>query len=107
MDSRRAARLYVTHRQPRVAEVIDQPQMTNIYFNIHIRVFRVIFIAIKCDKKKKKQNTIKAKTEKEICVYGNVMVQVPKKITHEDRKRTRRKGKQERKRGKRGREIEK
>lgn len=71
MDSRRAARLYVTHRQPRVAEVIDQPQRTEIYFNIHIRVFGVIIRAVKCDKRKtknKKQNKSKKQRNKFVCM---------------------------------------
>lgn len=46
--------------------------MTNTYFNIHSFFFFLndIIIAEKCDRKKKTE----AKIEKEICVYGNVMV---------------------------------
>lgn len=67
----------------------------------------MIITAIKCDKKKKPTHTVKTQTEKEICVYGNVMVHRCPRRSHMETGRTRRKKRSRRERGKRGREIEK
>lgn len=66
----------------------------------------MIIITVKCDKKEKK-NIVKAKTEKEICVYDNVMVhRCPRRSHMKTGKGHGEKGSR-RERGKRGREIEK
>lgn len=69
--------------------------------NVHIRVFWVIIIVTR------KKCIIKAQTEREICVYGNVMVQRCPRRSHMKTGRGHGEKGSRRERGKRGREIEK